>query len=67
MLNEKIQATYDPQQHFLPALVSELHERQQKTWPQLADGISALSAAQVRAVECDGFSVQLQWNPQRIV
>ncbi|MEK6566573.1 MAG: DUF4922 domain-containing protein [Bacteroidota bacterium] len=66
MLNEKIQATYDPQQHFLPALVSELHERQQKTWPQLADGISALSAAQVRAVECDGFSVQLQWNPQRI-
>ncbi len=67
MLDKKIQAAYDPPQHFLPALVGELHEQQQKTWRLLADGISALGSARVRAVECDGFSVQLQWNPQRIV
>ena len=67
MLDHKIHAVYDPQQHFLPELVGELLEQQQQTWLQLADGISALGAAQVRKVECDGFSVQLQWNPQRIV
>lgn len=67
MLDHKIHALYDPRQHFLPELVGEFHQKQRQTWPQLADGISALGSAQVRKVECDGFSVQLQWNPQRIV
>lgn len=67
MFKDKIQATYDPQQHSLPALLGEFQSQQRTAWRQLADGISALGSAQVRSVECEGYSVQLQWNPQRIV
>jgi len=67
LLDHKIHAVYDSQQHFLPELVGEFLFKQRQAWPQLAEGVSALGSAQVRKVECEGFSVQLQWNPQRII
>jgi diadenosine tetraphosphate (Ap4A) HIT family hydrolase len=51
----------------LGSLSQELFGHQLADWPLLAKGVAALKAVHVRNVECDGFSVKLQFNPQRIV
>jgi hypothetical protein len=50
----------------LGSLVSELHEHQAIAWPALAAGINALRSVQVREVLCNGFSVRLQFNAERM-
>jgi hypothetical protein len=40
---------------------------QQGSWPLLIEGYEALRTVKVRDVHCSGYSVFLQFNPQRIV
>jgi hypothetical protein len=51
----------------LAKLAASLLEQQKQTWSQLADGYAACASAKYREIECDGFSIKLQHNPQRIV
>jgi diadenosine tetraphosphate (Ap4A) HIT family hydrolase len=51
----------------LGSLSTELFQHQLKDWPQLAAGVDALSRVQTRAVQCHGFSVTIQFNPDRMV
>jgi hypothetical protein len=51
----------------LSGLCGDLLAEQMDSWPRLRDGYQALKAAQVRAVSCPGFTISVQWNPQRIV
>jgi hypothetical protein len=51
----------------LSSLCGSLLAEQIDSWPGLRDGYQALRAAQVRAVSCPGFTISVQWNPQRIV
>jgi hypothetical protein len=44
-----------------------LLDQQKKTWRQLAEGYKALDLIRLREVQCDGYSVRLQFNPKRIV
>ncbi|MBI3004682.1 MAG: DUF4922 domain-containing protein [Ignavibacteriales bacterium] len=67
MLKQKTFAVYDPHKNSLPELGSQLLDQQKQTWSQLADGYSSLDAAELRDVQCSGFSVRLQWNPARMV
>jgi len=48
-------------------LLTSLLIEQKRAWPQLAEGYRALSSIEVREINCNGFSVTLQWNPRRIV
>ncbi len=51
----------------LPASVGRLLEDQKREWKKLSEGYASLRAARTRHVDCAGFSVTLQFNPQRIV
>jgi len=51
----------------LADLAVALLERQKKTWPGLAGGYEALGEARLREIRGDGWSVQIQFNPRRIV
>ncbi len=67
MLDQKIFRTYyasstEP----LSNLYSSLFLAQEKAWPRLAEGIAALNTVHVRTLPCDGYTVQVQWNPKRI-
>ncbi|NUN69712.1 MAG: DUF4922 domain-containing protein [Bacteroidetes bacterium] len=53
--------------HPLHVLTHRLYEAQQRQWPMLQDGVEALKNVRVRTVDCNGFSVRLQFNPKRIV
>lgn len=48
-------------------LADALLERQKKNWPGLVDGYAALSAVRVREIRGEGWGVQVQFNPRRIV
>jgi hypothetical protein len=48
-------------------LADALLERQKQNWPMLVDGYAALSAARIREIHGDGWGVQLQFNPRRIM
>jgi ATP adenylyltransferase/5',5'''-P-1,P-4-tetraphosphate phosphorylase II len=66
---EKIFVRYpaDGSTGLLTEHVNQLLQDQNTTWSQLRDGYASLRSAQTRTVECDGFSVVLQFNPARIV
>lgn len=51
----------------LADLAYELLARQKREWPALAGGYGALDAVRVRRLYGDGWGVQVQFNPQRIV
>jgi hypothetical protein len=51
----------------LAVLAAALLERQKKTWPGLTVGYEALGEAGVREIRGDGWGVQVQFNPRRIV
>jgi hypothetical protein len=51
----------------LSHLCKQLLLRQQETWPTLKSGYDAVAQALVRTIDCDDFSVKLQFNPRRIV
>ncbi|MBI2618613.1 MAG: DUF4922 domain-containing protein [Ignavibacteriales bacterium] len=54
--------------HALLALqANELLRRQKDSWTQLADGYASLAQVQVKEIQCDGFTVLLQFNPGRMV
>lgn len=68
MINDKIFAAYDRNSSAsLAELSFQLLREQQTTWTQLAEGSASLASAVVREVKCGGYSVYLQFNPQRIV
>jgi len=48
-------------------MAAVLLERQKKTWPGLAGGYEALGEARLREIRGDGWGVQIQFNPRRIV
>jgi hypothetical protein len=41
--------------------------QQKLTWPQLTTGYASLETIRLREIQCEGFSVWLQFNPGRIV
>jgi len=68
----KIFAEFDPEGKGkcgapLPELCGELLSRQKASWPELRSGWEAAASSRSRTVDCDDFSVALQFNPQRIV
>ena len=68
-LQQKLFARYDASRSApsLSDLSLNLLEQQKTSWPQLVDGYAALDSVRVRDLQCDGFSVRLQFNPQRVV
>ena len=44
-----------------------LFEDQKSSWPQLGTNWEQLEAARVRKFDFDGFTIQVQYNPKRIV
>ncbi|MFH1079285.1 MAG: DUF4922 domain-containing protein [Pseudomonadota bacterium] len=51
----------------LSRFCDDLLAEQIDSWPRLRKGYQALKAAKIRAVSCPGFTLKVQWNPQRIV
>jgi hypothetical protein len=51
----------------LSGLCLDLLAQQKNLWPALSEGIAALDHVRVRELHCNGFSVNLQFNPARIV
>lgn len=51
----------------LAELAAALLKRQKRTWPALAEGYAALEAAAVREIRGQNWTVQVQFNPRRIV
>jgi hypothetical protein len=51
----------------LSSLCRDLLAEQKASWPQLRQGYEALKAAEIRDVSCPGYTLKVQWNPQRIV
>lgn len=51
----------------LSSLCSDLLAEQKTSWSQLREGYQALKAAEVRDVSSPGYTLKVQWNPQRIV
>ncbi|SEM54422.1 protein of unknown function [Syntrophus gentianae] len=68
----RIFADFDPERDFeagprLPDLCGQLLSRQKGNWPKLKAGYDAVADSLFRTIDCGGFSVVLQFNPQRIV
>jgi len=51
----------------LSVLCDELLREQKASWPLLRQGHQAQENAQIRDIPCPGFTLRVQWNPQRIV
>jgi hypothetical protein len=51
----------------LSSLCRNLLAEQKVSWQQLRQGYQALKAAEIRDVSCPGYTLKVQWNPQRIV
>ena len=68
ILKQKTYATFDGGERGkgLPGLCLDLLSEQKKTWPDLRRGCEALRKIRERDVPCQGFSVRLQHNPERI-
>lgn len=66
MLEQIIFERYDSLSTLTEQSLRLLHQQQQ-TWPMLIDGYAAFADVKQKPIECDGFSVTLQWNPKRIV
>lgn len=54
-------------QGLLSSLCFDLLDEQKAFWPQLREGYLAQETARVREIPCPGFTLMVQWNPQRIV
>ena len=54
-------------QGLLASLCSDLLSEQKAIWPKLREGYLAQETARVREIFCPGFTLKVQWNPQRIV
>ena len=54
-------------QTVLPEVCTALLDEQKSSWPLLHDGWAALKTTKTREIACRGFSVQVQYNPQRLV
>lgn len=69
MLSQKIYSTFTSHSagDSLSEQILALLDQQKKTWRQLAEGYRALELIRLREVQCDGYSVRLQFNPKRIV
>ncbi|OPY91000.1 MAG: hypothetical protein A4E72_00348 [Syntrophus sp. PtaU1.Bin208] len=68
----RIFAEFDPERDSeavpgLPDLCGQLLSRQKADWPKLKAGYEAVGQSRFRVIDCGGFSVVLQFNPQRIV
>ncbi|MBI4632289.1 MAG: DUF4922 domain-containing protein [Deltaproteobacteria bacterium] len=50
----------------LPDLCPPLLAEQKIAWKELGEGYAGLQAVRVRELQCNGFSVKLQYNPKRI-
>ena len=50
----------------LPDLCRTLFAEQHIVWKEFREGCAALKTVQVKELHCNGFSVQLQYNPKRI-
>jgi hypothetical protein len=51
----------------LSSLCRNLLAEQKVSWQQLRQGYQALKTAEIRDVSCPGYTLKVQWNPQRIV
>jgi hypothetical protein len=51
----------------LSSLCRSLLAEQKTSWSQLRQGYQALKTAEIRDVSCPGYTLKVQWNPQRIV
>lgn len=69
MLSQKIYSSFTASSASgsLSEQILALLDQQKKNWSQLADGYKALDVIRVREIQCDGYSVRLQFNPKRIV
>jgi len=69
LLSQKIYSSFTSRSagDSLSEQILELLDQQKKTWRQLAEGYRALELIRLREVQCDGYSVRLQFNPKRIV
>lgn len=69
MLPQKIYSSFTSRSagDSLSEQILGLLDQQKKTWRQLAEGYIALELIRLREVHCDGYSVRLQFNPNRIV
>ncbi len=50
----------------LPSLLNSLYHQQILNWSLLANAYNALATVKTRVLQCNTFSVILQWNPQRL-
>ena len=66
IFKEKTYAAFEGKKGRLPELCLELLSHQKETWPDLRRGYESLKAIRERDVPCQGFSVRLQYNPERI-
>ncbi len=68
-LERRCFAVFDGARETVPLadLAAGLLERQKKNWPGLAEGYAALEAVRVREIRGDGWGVNVQFNPRRIV
>jgi hypothetical protein len=67
MLKEKIFYSYFPSSaESLSKLYLVLFKEQELAWPRLREGVAALKGVEVRTLHCNGYDVQLQFNPKRI-
>ena len=65
---ERILSTFPSgSRNTLPELCSTLLRHQQSSWPQLLEGYSSFKDVMIREVPCKGYSVDIQFNPGRIV
>jgi hypothetical protein len=68
VLNDRILSTFPSTPiASLPQLCEALIHQQQSSWPQLANGYASLKEVRVREVMCEGYSVFVQFNPERMV
>lgn len=69
MLSQKIYSSFTSRSagDSLSEQILALLDQQKKTWRQLAEGYKALELIRMREVQCEGYSVRLQFNPKRIV
>ncbi len=68
-LQRRVSAVYpgDDASPSLARMASELLDRQQETWPGLAEGYASLAAVRVREIKAGNWGVKVQFNPRRIV
>lgn len=68
LTSDKIHTVFDRRSpsSSLSELSIRLLDQQRQTWPQLAGGYASLATVKTRDIDCDGYSVILQFNPGRI-